>query len=124
MDKESFVSSLQSRCLATEADMFTELERPVGQQPYVGDVRRSKWFHSLSNADRNQLRDVIRFALHSIVFSMLCDLDGVGSVAGTREGGMYVLHYSEGSTEVDLTDPNQEYLHDIFRSLMDPLYES
>jgi hypothetical protein len=119
--KEQFVASLWEVCLAYQRAVMNDLKGPAGRSPHPGDIRRSKWFRSLSTKDQEAVREVVLFAVGSAVFGVLCELDGVGSVPGTPEQGMYELRYREGDVDYLITDPDEHLLHDLFRPYMDPL---
>lgn len=91
-------------------------KRPPGRQPPEDLLEMSRWYNSLSDEDQRMVERVMRDAVQSCVFSLLCVLDGVSAFEEPGESGGLELYYVEGSSRELLNDTEKEDLHDIYTS--------
>jgi hypothetical protein len=96
-----------------------QLREPPGRDPDAYLVQLSRWFHDLSQADRQMAARVITFAVDSALFDMMCVLDGVRSVnprPGVRQR-LWLHAELEGGRRRLLNDPTgaNPDLHDLYK---------
>ena len=101
-------SAVQSVC--------STLESPPGRRPATRLTELSQWYHTLAPADRQRLSEVV----HSSIFGFLCVLDGVRAIENGADKGSLELAFTRGSERQLLNDPEHEFLHDIYQSLVYP----
>ncbi|MBN9663650.1 MAG: hypothetical protein J0H49_35960 [Acidobacteria bacterium] len=119
MNKEEFVQLIYEIGEGTVDCEVGCLEKPPGRQPYASMIARSQWYAGLSDHDKTMIREVIRFAAQFAIFGVLCEFDGVGGVAGNPEDGMLEIRFRKAGEETLITDPDQEELHGLYRSLIE-----
>jgi hypothetical protein len=108
-NQEDFVRYLGTRCRKAEESVMKGLLHPPGREPWAGDIRRSKWFRSQSKENQRAIQDIVRLAIFSVVFDLLVELDGAGSLQGTPEEGMLELKYVEAGSEVALAGAGADF---------------
>ena len=120
LDARRFVSLVVSsvRNPALQGTLNT-LREPPGRDPDADLVQLSRWFHDLSQADRQMAARVITFAVDSALFDMMCVLDGVRSVnprPGVRQR-LWLHAELEGGRRRLLNDPTgaNPDLHDLYK---------
>ena len=91
------------------------LERPSGRTPQRSVVKLFDWYHSLSDADRQKLTEVVQHAVHASIFNFLCVLDGVCAIEDTQKKGELELCYLRDGVRTLLNDPDAEFLHDLYQ---------
>ncbi|MGC4053824.1 MAG: hypothetical protein QM757_32210 [Paludibaculum sp.] len=119
MNKEEFVQLMFKIGAGTIDSVVEKLEKPTGRQPYESAVRRSKWYVDLNDENKAMIREVIRVSVQVTMMSVLCEFDGVGEVAGDPEDGILEIRYKESGREILITDPEQEELHGLYRSMIE-----
>lgn len=96
------------------------LEAPPGRRPARRLTELSQWYHTLSPADRQRLSEVVQHAVHSSIFGFLSVLDGVRAIEYGPDKGSLELAFTRGTERQLLNDPEREFLHDIYQSLVYP----
>jgi hypothetical protein len=119
MTKKKFIEKLIQMGNQIKDELSATLCEPPGRTPSEHDLERSKWFRNLSPYDQSKVLDVARVAAQAAFFDLLCELDGVGGVAGNPHGGMFVLQYIEKDKSYFLNDPKEELLHDAYRAMIE-----
>jgi hypothetical protein len=95
--------------------MENNLESPPGRQPDKRLIDMSRWFNGLNDSEKKMVVGLIKESVEISVFGFLCLLDGVTAIEETETKGKLELFYEKGFNRVLLNDPNQEYLHNLFR---------
>lgn len=114
MNAEEFVDAIRSEVRdATVKDVLSLLKRPPGRKPAESLKSLSEWFNSLSENDRDQVREVAALASHHATFGLLAVLDGVRAIEDGDSGGKLELRHSRGRDSTFLNDPNGPLLHDL-----------
>lgn len=121
MNNEEFVSLLRSQVFESALNTTRQLlENPPGNSPSRSLVRISEWYRELSPEEKDLVKSVMRRTARSCVFSLLTLLDGVSLFPVEGKRGTFELYYIVEDQEVRVNDPEQEFLHDIFGSLVPP----
>ena len=118
MTRAEFIEALKIQ--TSDAAVFgttANLERPPGRKPREQDVILAKWYATLAESDKEQVRKALREAAELAVFSFLCVLDGVSAIENGPEKGDLRLTYIKTGAEMLLNDPSQEFLHDLYNTL-------
>lgn len=75
----------------------------------------ASWVQGLSDADRAELRDLLRYVAEGGLFAALTHLDNLASL--THEGGRFELWFaSEDGDRILLNDPDGDLLIDLFNN--------
>jgi hypothetical protein len=121
MNKEEFVRvmKLQTSDSAVSGTIKT-LTRSAGRKPSERLVRMSAWHNQLGMNDQEMLREALKDAAESAVFSFLCILDGVRVIEAGPNQGELELYYVKDGKKTLLNDPHQEELHNLFNALRPP----
>jgi hypothetical protein len=115
--KDQFIEALKTETSDSAVQgTMSWLEKPAGRRPPAIKVELSKWFHTLSESDRQKIKDIARLSAESAVFNFLSLLDGMSFVDEGEEKGRLQLFYQKGNQRFLLNDPDEEYLHDIYNS--------
>lgn len=115
MNPEDFVRALQLQCSnAAVEDCLSNFRSPPGRAPHAHLVRVSKWFQSLSEADKSCLRIALQEVADATLFGVLCVIDGVRTIENSAEKSDFVLTAISGGA-ITQVSPNDMYLHDLFR---------
>lgn len=95
------------------------LEHVPGRRPSRSLAELSQWYHSLSEADQQHIRDIARLSARKAMFGMLVVLDHDRPLYGEdEERGLLELRLTYENVSVLLNDPRGEPLHDIFAALV------
>ncbi|KPZ67140.1 hypothetical protein AN944_04184 [Shewanella sp. P1-14-1] len=114
MDKSEFVGLIKQVVSETAVDGIVDnLQKPPGRRPHAEMVKRSAWFNSLSETDKDMLRSIVTEAVDESVFGFLCVLDGVRAIS--EQGENNDLHLTHRSTK--LNDDKGEMLHDLYNNI-------
>jgi len=97
-----------------------QLERPSGRKPAQRVVELSQWYHSLSQHDRSQLRQVVSLAVHRAVFGVLSVLDGVRALDSGAAEARLELHAAESTQRTRLNGSSGPMLHDLYQDAVYP----
>ena len=117
MNKEQFVDAIKIAVgQATENDIKSTLEKPIGRNPDERQVELSNWYKNLSALDKDNLHKVIKQTVDTCLFGTLCVIDGVRAIENSSDKGELNLEYRKGSNVTTLNDPKGMYLHDIYKS--------
>jgi hypothetical protein len=93
------------------------LELPPGRKPAKELIELSNWYNKLDNKNKMMLQRVLDMATDSCMFGFLAVIDGVRSMEDVKDKGELELYYVNGGIKERLNNPNEEYLHDIYKSL-------
>lgn len=94
-------------------DTISNIEEPPGRGASEAEKRRSEWFASLNNSQKEIIESIVSDAVDEAIFGLLCVIDGVRSIESGDKKGRLVLKYL-GVTEELLNDPEKAYLHDLY----------
>jgi hypothetical protein len=120
MNAEQFVETLKIVVHdAAIRDVEQSLERPPLRKPPESLAELSRWYRSLTQSDRERLRQVIRLSVHASVFGLLCVLDGVRAIS---DGGQTQLDLQavEAGQRTPLNPGSGEMLHDLYQAQVYP----
>ena len=117
MKPEYFVRALERDCrdLAVEG-CLEDFESPPGRKPDPALVQMSKWYKSLSSADRDMVARAMRDAADATLFGVLCVLDGVRPIESGSEKSRFKL-IAQKDNEQSIICPGPVDLHDLKHSL-------
>jgi len=119
MTRDQFVANLKTATLDTAAESeMRSILNPPGRKPDRRNDDIAAWFRSLT-AEQQQL--AIRFAQltgDSVLFGVLCVLDGVRSIRRSESVGELQVAWHEDGEATILNGDDGEMLHDIFGSLI------
>lgn len=118
MNAEDFIDVVHSGAqeVATRS-VISVLEDPPGRRPDPKLVVLSRWFNTLSEDDKQRVREVAAMASHDAVFGILAMLDGVRAIEDGADRGALELRYVKGKESILLNDPEGPMLHDLLQSL-------
>lgn len=115
MDQTEFINAIKTAVAeSSKKAVLLSLVSPSGRQPEQDLVDLSTWYNALGVNDKEMIGTVIKEAIDSTVFGILCVLDGVRAIEDSREKGVLKLFYQKGDDLVFLNDPNEDYLHDLW----------
>jgi len=118
MNAENFVDAVHSEAQEAAAeDVISLLEHPPGRRPDPKLVALSQWFNTLSEEDKQRVREVAAMASHAAIFGILAIMDGVRAIEDGADRGALELRYVKGNESTLLNDPNRPMLHDLLQSL-------
>ena len=116
MDSREFVDVLTIVVRdSAVSDTLDVLQKPPGRRPEQERLKRSAWYNSLDKDQQGIVAHIIKDAVDSAVFGLLCVLDGVRAMEDGPDKGRFELRYVKGGVTV-LNAPDGEMLHDIFNS--------
>ncbi|MEI7728026.1 MAG: hypothetical protein WCO56_00525 [Verrucomicrobiota bacterium] len=116
MNASEFVAALRSEVQDSAAEeTIALLQHPPGKKPAPALVALSQWFNTLSETDRQRVRETVSLAAHQAVFGFLAVLDGVRVIEDGSDRGTLELHYVKAEQLVLLNAPSGPLLHDIFQ---------
>jgi hypothetical protein len=119
MNQEEFIRIIKTAVEQPSIDgVVSNLKNPPGRRPEQSLVELSVWFNQLNEEEKIQVKNIIRMAVNHSIFGFFCVLDGVRSIKETNDGVDPVLKliYDDSENEVILNDPEQDFLHDIYRA--------
>jgi hypothetical protein len=117
MDSGQFVRALKIAVEKSSVKGIKELlMKPPGRKPHAELLRRSEWFNNLSEEDKNMVMEIAGESVKSSVFGFLCVLDGVRAIEDEEDKGDLKLYFEKGGNRVLINDPDQEFLHDLYKS--------
>jgi len=115
MNSEEFVQGIYASVYKTSIEaVIKTIADPPGRRPRRDLVELSSWYNGLSDADKSQVRGVVRRAVDQAIFGMLAVLDGV-RVIDDRHTDLY-LRTGDGTL---LNDPSENELHALFQITVD-----
>lgn len=117
MDVTKFVDAIRLVVERSAAKECVEsYDDPPGRKPSDGLIELSRWYKSLSGADKAMLEKALQDAVRASLFGMFCVLDGVRAIENPKERGEVELSYVKSGVRTRITDPNQNLLHDEYRA--------
>jgi hypothetical protein len=115
MNSEEFVQGIYASVYKTSIEaVIKTIADPPGRRPRRDLVELSSWYNGLSDADKSQVRGVVRRAVDQAIFGMLAVLDGV-RVIDDRHTDLY-LRTGDGTL---LNDLSENELHALFQITVD-----
>ncbi|WP_199427126.1 hypothetical protein [Thermaerobacillus caldiproteolyticus] len=103
---------------STISDTVNDLIDPPGRKPSKEDMELSSWFNSLAEKDKEVVKKIIQNAVDTTIFGLLAVIDGVRAIKNSFEKGKLELYYKNKDVEELLNDPDKEYLHEIYNSIV------
>lgn len=117
MDGQEFVSGLKKAVISSAVKSVTNnLEAPPGRSPVERLVLMSGFYKQLNPEQKDIIVSIIKEAVETTAFGLLCVLDGVRAIEDAEDKGVLSLYYEKDNDKVLLNDPNGEYLHDLLRT--------
>ncbi|NEN75479.1 hypothetical protein F9B74_03950 [Pelistega sp. NLN82] len=89
------------------------LEDPPGRRPAEELKSLSHYFNSKSEDEKIILKKMIKLAVESTIFDILCILDQVCTFDDDIEN-IKILAMNKAGEEILVNDDNKQYLHDLF----------
>ena len=80
-------------------------------------TRISAWFNTLSVNEKLFIKRIVTDTARSVAFGFFCVLDGVRAIEDGQEKGSLELKCVYESQEILLTNPDSDFLHDLFNDL-------
>jgi hypothetical protein len=114
MTREEFIKGISIS--VQESAVKTVIHELTASGHARPNMQRVAWYSSLPPHDREQVVEVVRFAVDMALFGFLCVLDGVRTFEDSRDKGDLRLVYTNvnGAVEVQLNGSGGNDLHDIF----------
>jgi hypothetical protein len=114
MQSEEFVRAVVEAVYQSTARGVTRfLEQPPGRKPRADLLEMSEWYNSLDSKAKLHLARAVKLSADQATFGLLAVIDGVRAIDDQQSS---VELFVDGiRVGVD------EYLHDIFRSLVDEI---
>ena len=116
MNNEEFVKIVKTivRDQAVE-DTLENLHNPPGRKISETEKKRSQWYNSLDEQQKNYIESIVLDSVSEAVFGFFCVIDGVRKFDDDNNEATLSLVY-KGANEVVLNNMDKTYLHDIFNS--------
>lgn len=123
MTNDTFVERIKDEVRDASVEVtLKNLVELIGRSPRDKNVRQKEWYDTLNDSDRDMVRNVITEAVDETVFGFLCVLDGVRTIDDEfDEEGKFVLEYTNRDYKSLINDEEEEFLHDIYQGMVDPL---
>ena len=118
MDRENFIEGIKKKRDYAAEGVEENLKSPPGRKPRIRDVHLSKFYHSLTEEQKNNLQEVIKESIDMGLFSFLCVLDHVSFLEDTPEKTQFELYAVKNGERILLNDFSQEDLHDLYNGLV------
>lgn len=118
MNTESFVNVIkESVCTSAVDATLSTLMKVPGRAPNPKLVVLSNWYNSLTSADQENLKQVVRESVDAALFQLLCVLDGVAAVEPDGNSGTFeLIYHREGQSTVITPNESVDYLHDLYNA--------
>lgn len=117
MNGQEFVGALKKVVVSSAVKSVTEnLEEPPGRSPAERLILMSEFYKQLNQEQKDVVITIIKEAVETTAFGLLCVLDGVRAIENPGDKGVLALYYEKGGNKVLLNDPAGEYLHDLLRT--------
>ena len=117
MQNTEFVFAIKSHVRKEAVSAYLGLiANPPGRAPEAELVELSKWYNGLDDQGKSMVRRVVEQSVDAGFFSLFCVLDGITPIEKTDEQGSFELYYVKGAEKVLLTDPDEDYLHDLYNA--------
>lgn len=101
---------------STISDILENLKEPPGRTPNKDLIELSQWYSSLTKKDLEYLKKVIAYSIDGGIFGLLAVIDGVRTFEDDGDGILELI-YKDNSKSIQLNNPSDEYLHDLFNNL-------
>lgn len=95
-------------------DTIETLESPIGNETSKESIKHSEFYRSLTDENKEILKNILFNTSEMTIFGLLCVLDGVRAIENGAEKGALELWYRKGDYTELLNDPDNEFLHDLF----------
>lgn len=120
MKKEKFVELIVDYLRWSAVENVKEnLSEPPGRYPNQQDLMLSNWYKEKSEDDRKNIDLIVQESIDEAIFGFFCILDGVRKIVPNNGEGHFVLKYLLDSKEFSLNNEEEDYLHDIYKELID-----
>lgn len=117
MNAELFIESINEVVRnSTISDILENLKEPPGRTPNKDLIELSQWYSNLTNEDVEYLKKVIAYSVDGGIFGLLAVIDGVRTFEDDGDGILELI-YKNNSENIQLNNPKNEYLHDLFNYL-------
>ena len=115
MNSEQFVEAVNTAvCHPAIKGVLATITSPPGRRPRRDLAELSSWYNGLSDGDKNQVRVLVRTAVHQAIFDMMAVLDGAKAI--DDEHTELYLRTGDGTL---LNDPAASELHALFQIAVD-----
>jgi hypothetical protein len=117
LNAQDFVEAIKVQVSdAAVVGLTSQLEKPAGRRPAAKLLRLSEWYRSLSEANQEFVREIVRESAESATFGFFCILDGVRAIESRPAKGSLELIYRTADQPILLNDPNAlDHLHDLYK---------
>ena len=120
MNAEQFIQLLVRYVRDTSiSGTFSILTNPPGRKPREKHVRISNWLNQLPDEERMIVKQVVEESVDAALFNILCVFDGVKKIEESTGDSQFRLIHEIGQSSECINDPNDEYLHDIYKDVVD-----
>jgi len=75
------------------------------------------WHNDLDIEGQQCVKEIIKEAVSTTLFGLFCVFDGVRAIEDGPNRGSLELYYVKDGNKLLLNDINEEFLHDIYKSL-------
>lgn len=94
-------------------DMIETLIEPVGHEPPAQSKVMSDFYLSLSQEQKDILKNIIRNTSEMTLFGLFCVLDGVRAIESGEDKGLLELWYRKGDYTLLINNEDEDFLHDL-----------
>lgn len=115
MKAQQFVAAIRTLVMdAAVSDTISIVLRPPGKSPSHDLVELSRWFHSLSEKDREMTRRMLALVARQAVFGLLAVLDGARKISTSESSPDYFeLRHVHGSETDVFGGLHGDSLHEL-----------
>ena len=120
MNGEDFLRRLHSAVVVAQAKSILDYRAapPGRRKKSAEELQLSAWINGLDDASRRNVEFLLESAADSVIFGVLCILDGV---RGIDAGQFEILHVDSMGKRQLLNGSEGEFLNDIYRGLFPPI---
>jgi hypothetical protein len=121
MDSEYFIKAIVS-CVRESAveDTLSVMKKPPGRKPRKKDVELSEWYNKQSLSDEEMIKNALYEAVDASLFGIFAVIDGVRTIEDSQNKGVFKLYFDKDGEKKLINEENNEYLHDIYNSIIKP----
>lgn len=95
-----------------------QLTKPSGRSPKPISIKKSEFYNNLNDKEKEVLTCIIKDSIDLSLFNFLTILDCVSFIDDEAEKPNYELYRVTSEKKELINNPDEEYLHDIFNSLV------
>ncbi|MET0637368.1 MAG: hypothetical protein ABWZ25_15160 [Chitinophagaceae bacterium] len=117
MDSNEFVYALKK---VVELSAISDVGKNLGDlsiTPSDSNSDSKSWYIELDDGGKECVNQIIEDSIRTAIFGVLCVLDGVRAIEDTMDKGSLELYFVRDDEKVLLNDFNEDFLHDIYKSM-------